>query len=73
MVSRMNKRRATTLHGNICFRVLFTGIELNHKKELQTAPRHYVEAYMGRLKMANVLSAAHIALYQTETKLELGF
>jgi hypothetical protein len=46
-VSRLNIRRTTSLSGNVCPRVLFTGVLGDYKKELLLAFGDYVEAYEG--------------------------
>ncbi len=63
VVSRMNIRRTTALAENVCPRVLFTGIPVNYKKELQLAFGDYVEAYEGTDNTSHARSAACIVLY----------
>ncbi len=46
-VSRLNIRHTTALSENICPKVLFTGIPVDYRKELQLAFGDYVEAYEG--------------------------
>jgi hypothetical protein len=43
-VSRLNIRRTTSLSGNVCPRVLFTGVPVDYKKELLLGFGDYVEA-----------------------------
>jgi len=63
-VSRINICRTTALGENICPRVLFTGIPVDYKKELQLAFGVYVEAYEGTSNTMAERSAACIALYR---------
>jgi hypothetical protein len=62
-VSRINIPRTTTLGKNMCPRVLFTGIFVDYKKELQLAFGDYVEAYEGTSNTMAEQSAACIGLY----------
>ena len=47
VASRINIHRTTALGENICPRVLFTGVPVDYKKELQLAFGDYVEAFEG--------------------------
>ncbi len=62
-MSRINIWRTTALTENVCPWVLFTGIPVNYKKELQLAFGDYVEAYEGTYNTSQACSAACIALY----------
>jgi len=44
VVSRLNIRRTMALSENICPKVLFTGIPVDYRKELQLAFGDYIEA-----------------------------
>ncbi len=61
-VSRLNSRRTTSLEGNVCPRVLFTGRPLEFKKEFRLAFGDYVEAYEGTTNTMTARSTACIAL-----------
>jgi hypothetical protein len=61
-VSRLNARRTTSLEGNVCPRVLFTGRPLEFKKEFRLAFGDYVEAYEGTTNTMTARSTACIAL-----------
>jgi len=63
VVSRLNIRRTMALNENVCPRILFTGVPVDYKKELQVASRDYVEAYEGMDNMSRTCSAARIVLY----------
>ncbi len=60
-VSRLNIRRTQALSGNVCPRVLFTGIPVPYK-ELSIAFGDYVEAYEGTDNTSGAKSTACIAL-----------
>jgi hypothetical protein len=62
-VSQINIRRMTALAENACPRVLFTGMPIDYKKELQLAFGDYVEAYEGMMNNMAEQSAAFIALF----------
>jgi len=62
-VSRLNIRHTTSLNGNVCPRVLFTGVPVDYKKELLLAFGDYVEAYEGTDNTSRARSSAGIALY----------
>lgn len=62
-VSCLNKCRTTSLSENVCPRVLFTGIPVDYKKELQLAFEDYIEAHEGMDNMSRACSSACIALY----------
>jgi hypothetical protein len=62
-VSRLNIRRTSSLSENICPRVLFTGIKVDFKKELNLSFGDYVEAYESTDNTSAARSAACIALY----------
>ena len=61
-VSRLNARRTTSLEGNVCPRVLFTGRPLEFKKEFWLAFGDYVEAYEGTTNTMTARSMACITL-----------
>jgi hypothetical protein len=44
-VSWMNIRRTMAINLNMCPHVLFTGMRVNYKKELELALRDYIEVY----------------------------
>jgi hypothetical protein len=46
-VARINIRRTTAINLNVCPKVLFTGIKINYKKELELAFGDYCEVYDG--------------------------
>jgi len=62
-VSRLNIRRTTALAENVCPKVLFTGIPVDYRKELQLAFGDYVEAYEGTTNTMAQRSSACIALH----------
>jgi hypothetical protein len=62
-VSRINIRRTTAINLNVCSRVLFTGMRVNYKKELELAFGDYVEVYDGMENTSNSRSIPCIALY----------
>jgi hypothetical protein len=62
-VTRIKIRRTAALEENICPRVLFTGVPMDYKKELQLAFGDYIEAYEGISNTMAEWSAACIALY----------
>jgi len=62
-VSRINIRRTTAINTNVCPRVLFTGIKVNYKKELELAFGDYVEVYDGTDNTSKPRSIPCIALY----------
>jgi hypothetical protein len=61
-VSRLNARRTTSLEGNVCPKVLFTGRPLEFKKEFGLASGDYVEAYEGTTNTMTERSTTCIAL-----------
>jgi len=62
-MSRINIRRTTALSENVCPRVLFMGMPIDYKKELQLAFGDYVEVYKGTTNNMAARSAACIALF----------
>jgi hypothetical protein len=62
-VSRLNIRRTTSLSENVSPRVLFTGVKIDHKKELNLSFGDYVEAYEGTDNTSTARSSTCIALY----------
>jgi hypothetical protein len=62
-VSRINIRRTTAINQNVCPRVLFTGIKVNYKKELELAFGDYVEVYDGTDNTSKARSVPCIALF----------
>jgi hypothetical protein len=62
-MSRINIRRTTALSENVCPRVLFMGMPIDYKKELQLAFGDYVEVYKGTTNNMVARSAACIALF----------
>ncbi len=62
-VSRINIRRTTAINLNVCPRVLFTGMRINYKKELELAFGDYVEVYDGTENTSKSRSIPCIALY----------
>jgi hypothetical protein len=62
-VSRINIRITTAINLNVSPRVLFTGMRINYKKELEIAFGDYVEVYDGTDNMSKSRSVPCIALY----------
>ena len=62
-VSRLNIRRTSSLSENVCPRVLFTGIKIDFRKELNLSFGDCVEAYENTDNTSAARSAACIALY----------
>jgi hypothetical protein len=62
-VSRINIRRTTAINLNVCPRVLFTGMRINFKKELELAFGDYVEVYDGTDNTSKSRSIPCIALF----------
>ena len=62
-VSRLNIRRRTALNGNVCPRVLFTGIKVDYAKELDLEFGTYVEVYDGTDNNSKTRFIPCIALY----------
>jgi hypothetical protein len=62
-ISRINIRRTTAINLNVCPRVLFTGIRINYKKELELAFGDYVKVYDGTKNTSKSRSIPCIALY----------
>jgi hypothetical protein len=65
VVSRLNARRTTSIEGNMCPKVLFTGRPLEFKKEFRLAFGDYVEAYEGTTNTMTARSTACVALCPT--------
>jgi hypothetical protein len=61
-ISRINIRRTTAINLNVCLRVLFTGIQINFRKELELAFR-YIEVYDGTENTSKSRTIPCIALY----------
>ena len=62
-VGRINIRRTTAINLNICPKVLFTGMKINFKKELELAFGDYAEVYDGTDNTSTSRSIPCIALY----------
>ena len=62
-VSKLNIRRTTALHGNVCPHVLFTGIKVDYLKELELEFGTYVKVYDGTDNASKTRSIPCIALY----------
>ena len=62
-VARINIRRTTALSDNVCPKVLFTGVKVNYKKELELAFGDYCEVYNGTDNTSASRSIPCIALY----------
>lgn len=64
-VAHLNIRRTTALTENVCPKVLFTGIKINYKKELELAFGDYCEVYDGTDNTSASRSIPCVALYPT--------
>jgi len=64
-VSRLNIRRTTAINQNVCPKVLFTGVKVNFKKELELAFGDYCEVYDGTDNTSASRSIPCVALYPT--------
>jgi len=62
-VARVNIRRLTVINKNVCPKVLFTGVKVNYKKELELAFGDYCEVYDGTDNTSASRSIPCIALY----------
>lgn len=62
-VARMNIKRTTALNQNVCPKVLFTGMKINYKKELELAFGDYCEVYDGTDNTSASRSIPCIALF----------
>jgi hypothetical protein len=62
-VSQLNIRRVSSLSENICPQVLFTGIKVDYKKELNLSFGDYVEAYKKTDNTSTACTLACIALF----------
>jgi hypothetical protein len=62
-VLRLNIRRVSSLSENVCPRVLFTGIKIDYKKELNISFGDYVEAYKKTDNTSTARTSACIALF----------
>ena len=62
-VARSNIKRTTAINQNVCPKVLFTGVKVNFKKELELAFGDYCEVYDGTDNTARSRSVPCIALY----------
>ena len=62
-VARNNIKRTTAINQNVCPKVLFTGIKVNFKKELELAFGDYCEVYDGTDNTSASQSVPCIALY----------
>ncbi len=63
VISHINIRRTTAINLNVCPRVLFTGVWINFKKELELAFGDYVEVYDGTKNTSKSKSIPCIAFY----------
>ena len=62
-VARLNIFRTTALTQNVCPKVLFTGVKINYKKELELGFGDYCEVYDGTDNTSKIRSIPCIALY----------
>jgi hypothetical protein len=62
-VSRINICRTMAINLNVCPRILFMGMRINYKKELEIAFGDYVEVYDGTDNRSKGRSVSCIALY----------
>jgi hypothetical protein len=62
-VSRLNIRRTSSLSENVCTRLLFTGVEVDFKKELHLSFGDNVEVYEHTDNTSAARSTACIDLY----------
>jgi hypothetical protein len=62
-VSRLNIRHTTAINLNVCPTVLFSGVKVNYKKELELGFGDYAEVYDGTDNTATSRSVPCIALY----------
>lgn len=62
-IARINIKRTTAINQNVCPKVLFTGIKVNFKKELELAFGDYCEVYDGTDNTSASRSIPCIALY----------
>ena len=62
-VCRIHIRRTSAINQNVCSKVIFTGIKVNFKKELDLAFGDYVEVYDGTDHTSRSRSIPCIALY----------
>jgi len=62
-VARINIKRTTAINQNVCPKVLFTGVKVNFKKELELAFGDYCEVYDGADNTSASRSVPSIALY----------
>lgn len=62
-VAIINIKRTTAINQNVCPKVLFTGVKVNFKKELESAFGDYCEVYNGTDNTSTSPSVPYIALY----------